>query len=324
MGEVLINSGALTEARRLTERLLSLGAEAPPGLQGRVFLVAGLVGLYEGDYRSAAESLEAAVHCFREARDRRPLAEALSRLGQAGVLAGELERGATSVQESAVLWDEMDDRWGRAWPLEVAGMQAVLWGDWGPRTQQMLDESLQLFHELDDKTGQALASCLLSVLRGRCGDPEGALSVAEDMVTLTWQTGEGVTYPLALCTLALAILSPELAVRDLDRAEALARRAISVASEAGDLHDVGLAMAPLAWVAAERGQMARGIRLIGAGERFSPVLLTPLVRSILDPALQKIRQALDSAELEAIRETASHMSLDEMVTLALGDEPASA
>jgi predicted ATPase/DNA-binding SARP family transcriptional activator len=275
--EVLINCGALTEAHRWTERLLVEGCSAPAWLRGRTLVAAGLVGLYQGDYPRAAERFDDAVGLFREAGDRRALAEALGRRGQVAVLAGDPEGAAASVNESAALWEELGERWGRAWPLEVAALQAVLWGDWGAGTRRMLEESLGLFRELDDKTGQSVVCCLMSVLRGRCGDPQGALDLAEKMVTLTWQTGEAVTYPLALCTLALAILSPELAVRDLHRAEALAGRAIRVASEAGDVHDVGLAMAPLAWVAGERGELARAAKLIGAGERYSPVNPPPSI-----------------------------------------------
>lgn len=312
------NRGALSTAQHWVERLIALEATDVPGdIRARALTADGLTALYQGDYRRAGGRLEAAIALFREAGDERRLAEALGRRGQVAVVAGDIARSSECVTESLALYDRLGDRLGPAWPLEAAGTAAVIGGDWRPEVDRQLETASRLFEELRDPTGQSLVLCLRSVLAGRTGDPVAALRYATEMVMLSSRDEERLTRPLALTTLALANLARDLVTRDVERAEGLARQAILVALDVGSLHDIGLALAPLAWATLELGEPERAARLLGAAQQHSAMVRSPLMQSILEPAVGEAVARLGIAGFEAACAAGRGLALDEAARFGL-------
>ncbi len=93
----------------------------------------------------------------------------------------------------------------RAKALNGAGWLALWQGEYG-RAKVLCEESLQLYRELHDLRGMALALYRLGLLASTCGDSPGAISLLEESMALSREGGDKVVLAYSLWVLALTTL----------------------------------------------------------------------------------------------------------------------
>ena len=189
----------------------------------------------------------------------------------------------------------------RAKALYVSGTMADGQAD-RRAAEPLLEESIGLFRELEDKLGLAMALCgggLVAVGQGRhergialfqkaadlfleigerwCasvtlsflavgwfgqGDPSRAKQVAEQGLELAREVGAAEAICVA-CHIGAMVAQAE---RDHERARGLLQEGLVLAAEAGNETNVAYCLQGLAAAAASEGRLARGARLWGAAE----------------------------------------------------------
>src|SRR6266566_1307186 len=93
----------------------------------------------------------------------------------------------------------------RAKALNGAGWVALWQGEYG-RAKALCEESLQLYRELHDLLGMALALYRLGLLASTRGDSPGAISLLEESMALSREVGDKVVLAYSLWALALTTL----------------------------------------------------------------------------------------------------------------------
>jgi non-specific serine/threonine protein kinase len=255
--EKLSESG---EAGQVQERhagyYLALAEEAEPELKGerqiawlerlereRDNLRAAMVWLLERGELEEAARLGWALWLFwgiraHFAEGRRWMEQALS------------ARGSATMPASA-----------RAKALYVAGMMANYQGDHGS-AEPLVEESLGLFRELEDKLGTAYALSNAGFAASGQGHHQRAITLNEESVHLFLEVGEKWGAAIQLCFLAVAWRDRG---GDHGRARRLAERGLALSREVGERQSISAALYILATLAQAEGDHERARNLLEEG-----------------------------------------------------------
>ena len=138
----------------------------------------GVVRRLTGNYRGAAEALEAALGISRDLGDRLGEANALGDLGAVGRLTGDYP-GAAEAEEAALgIYRDLGDRLGQAHVLNHLGIVRRMTGDY-PGAAEAEEAALSIYRDLGDRLGQANALNDLGDVRQLTGDYPGAAQALE-------------------------------------------------------------------------------------------------------------------------------------------------
>jgi len=130
------------------------------------------------------------------------------------------------------------------------------------RAVTLIEEAVHLFLEVEEKWGAAMMFGFLAVARRDRGDPGRAKRLAERGLALSREVGERQAISAALYTLATLAE----AERDHERARALFEEGLTVSAELGNETDVAHYLEGLAAVAAWEDRRVRAALLWGAAE----------------------------------------------------------
>lgn len=103
-----------TEARKWTERVLTLPSDAPAELTADVLLAGGYFALRQGEYELAIERLQKSIEIAASLGEKRKTAFALSYLGHTYGLQSQHRQAQETLQKSLSMYQEIDDQSGIA------------------------------------------------------------------------------------------------------------------------------------------------------------------------------------------------------------------
>jgi len=243
----------------------------------------------------------------------------------------------------------------RAKALNGAGVLAGNQGDYDRQTA-ILEESLKLYKELDDKPGIAQSINNLGSIAYSQGDYARAEALYSESLSLRREIGDswgiasslnnlgGVAFSQGDCKRALSLHTESLNLRrelgdkrgismslnnmgevaqeqeDYRRAAALYAESLSIRKELGDRFFIVSSLHNLAEVACSRKNYERGARLFGAAEALREMIGAPLPnakRANFDRYREEARDALGRADLKAAWTEGRLMSLDQAIEYAL-------
>ena len=171
----------------------------------------------------------------------------------------------------------------------------VALGQWQyQRAITLIEEAADLFLEVGEKWGAAIEFGFLAVAWRNEGDHGRAKRLAERGLALSREVGERQTITAALYT--LAILAQ--AERDHERARDLFEEGLKLSVELGNEADVAHCLEGLAPVAAAEGRIVRAARLWGAAEALLEKLEAGVYTYVPDRSLQQSQVAAARSQLD--------------------------
>jgi predicted ATPase/DNA-binding SARP family transcriptional activator len=188
-------------------------------------------------------------------------ARALRALCSAATMAGDLELAERAIRESLDAFRAVGDELGIGNLLHRLAASALNLGE-PARARAPLEESLEIFRRHGFRKGELAAIGSLGYLARMQGDAPQAVALLEQSAAMAAE--EGFTWWQANALANLAEL--ELAQNRLDEAATRARQALRLSRRIGDRQQSVYALAYLACVAAEGGDMHQAGRLWGAVE----------------------------------------------------------
>jgi predicted ATPase/DNA-binding CsgD family transcriptional regulator len=326
--EKLSESG---EAERFRERhagyYLALAQEADPELKG-VRQVAWLEQL-EREH----DNLRAAMRWLLG----RGESQEVARLGWAlwlfWAIRGHFAEGRRSMEKALSANGDAMPASARAKALFVEGMMANYQGDHGS-AEPLVEESLGLFRELEDKLGTAYALSNAGFAASGQGHRQRAITLNEESVHLFLEVGEKWGAAIQFCFLAVAwrdqgdhgrarrlaerglALSREVgerqtlcaalytlatlaqAERDHERARDLFEEGLTVSAELGNEADVAHCLEGLASIAGVEGSIERAARLWGAEEVLLEKIEAAVYTYVPDRSLHRSQVAAARSRLD--------------------------
>jgi predicted ATPase/DNA-binding CsgD family transcriptional regulator len=165
----------------------------------------------------------------------------------------------------------------------------------------LTEEAMDLFLEVDEKWGAAIELGFLAVAWRDQGDHERAKRLAERGLALSREVGERQAISVALNTLATLAQ----AERDHERARELFEEGLTVSAELGNESDVVHCLEGLASIAGAEGSIVRAARLWGAAEALLEEIEVGVHTYVPDRSLHQSQVAAARAQLEEAEWTAA-------------------
>ena len=165
----------------------------------------------------------------------------------------------------------------------------------------LTEEAVDLFLEVDEKWGAAIELGFLAVAWRDQGDHERAKRLAERGLALSREVGERQAISVALNTLATLAQ----AERDHERARELFGEGLTVSAELGNESDVVHGLEGLASIAGAEGSIVRAVRLWGAAEALLEEIEVGVHTYVPDRSLHQSQVAAARAQLEEAEWTAA-------------------
>jgi tetratricopeptide (TPR) repeat protein len=158
----------------------------------------------------------------------------------------------------------------------------------------LTEEAVDLFLEVNEKWGAAIELGFLAVAWRDQGDHERAKRLAERGLALSREVGERQAISVALNTLATLAQ----AERDHERARELVGEGLTVSAELGNESDVVHRLEGLASIAGAEGSLVRAARLWGAAESLLEEIEVGVHTYVPDRSLHQSQVAAARTQLE--------------------------
>jgi ATP/maltotriose-dependent transcriptional regulator MalT len=180
----------LVEGFRWFKRVLPQLEEIPPQRQVRLLVGAGRLAWVNGDISLSAQYNQKALAMARELGDRHSEAWLLCEIAISSSDRPEkYEESVNHCEEGLAIFQEMDDRPGVAYLLNIWGELARLAGDYD-QAQKVYEESLTISRETGEIYRQFALEQNLSYIAYHKGDHEGARDLAASCLKLRLEAGE--------------------------------------------------------------------------------------------------------------------------------------
>ena len=153
------------------------------------------------------------------------------------------------------------------------------------RATTLIEESIDLFLEVEEKWGASIQFCFLAVAWRDRGDHGRAKRLAERGLALSREVGERQSISSALYTLATLAQTEG----DHERARDLFAEGLTVSAELRNEADVAHCLEGLAAISAAEGRIARAARLWGAEEALLGKIETAVYTYVPDRSLRRNR-----------------------------------
>ena len=187
------------------------------------------------------------------------------------------------------------------------------------KRRSLLTESLRVYQPLEPDIWIALRLSFLSELEFQCGNLDAALALARESVTYLDRLLLKDAPSRAAMLIVLA--STALIVGDIDCALGAARGSIEIAAEMGDLVLVGVAIQPLAYAHALRGNLDVAAMLVGYSDKRTASLKVEMYKPAVRACRAQLRSLLASdpraSDLKAAEEQGACWSDDRALEVAL-------
>jgi predicted ATPase/class 3 adenylate cyclase len=291
--------GYLSEGRRWLESALR-DADQTSSTGLRAMVEAGVLAQTQGDFSAARAWYTLALDVARAIEDRGRESSLLNNLGAAALEQGDLDEAERRFTDGLLLAEALGDQRRRANALANLGATAHYRGDLDLALQRYLEclqiwrtvgdargiadmllnvlmllaplpterqraraageESLRLFRDLGEATGEALALSGLGHIASEEGNLELAASLHAESLQLARRIEDLATEARALGSLAVI----DLDRANVDHAEDLLRRHLEAVNTLGDLDGVAFSLEAFAALYTARMDDERAARLYGA------------------------------------------------------------
>ncbi|MCC6984536.1 MAG: tetratricopeptide repeat protein [Bauldia sp.] len=277
--------GYLNEARARLDRMDAMNWPLAPADRGRFYEALGGIAYWQADHPGTVRAYDAALAAWREAGDKKEIANALYNRAYADIL--------PELVKSAVVQPDM------------------------VRAAERCDEALALFREVGDKVGEANILWARGSIHFFLNQIEEAEPWFRQSLAAFRATEHRTMEAWARHMLGATLLKKG----DSASAAILNREALQHFHAAGDLSGVTLALDDLAAVAIVEGDAVRAGRLHGAAQKLGASTGTELARYVeeeMDEAGRpSARRLVTRAEIEKHRGEGAAMTLDQAVAYAL-------
>jgi predicted ATPase/class 3 adenylate cyclase len=307
--------GHPNESRRWLAAGLSGGEAAPSSVRARALLAAGDLALRQGDYTRAVEDLQESLALYREAKDRRGEAYALSILGWIASERDDLERARELLKESLALSRAAGTARDVSVVLNAVATLELYRGEY-ELAATIAEEGLSLAREAGDVRSIAIYTINLALTAPVTGEYERAEMFGLEAREMHRELGDVSGVALANILLGYVALSRN----DLDRAEELCVEAVRIYWERAQIPSMDFALDVLASVAAARGEIRGAARLWGvaaASREVTDIPWMPEERAMIEPHIDAARTRLDEATWQEEWEKGRSMPLDQAVSHVL-------
>jgi predicted ATPase/DNA-binding CsgD family transcriptional regulator len=181
--------GHLSEGRGWLERALALSDPSERTMpRAKALSAAGVLAFLQSDLAAARSRLEESLDIWRELRDLRGTAFALTFLGRTLSRSGD-PQGRALGRESVAIFRKLGDRWGLALSLDFLGELAREEAD-DLRAGSLHDESLALYRELGHRWGVALELSHFAQVALQRGDFAAARARLEESLGIQREVGD--------------------------------------------------------------------------------------------------------------------------------------
>ena len=244
-------------------------------------------------------------------------AMALNGLTAISMTTGDWQTGAAAAEEALALHRRYGNDWGVANTTFLLGHVAAEKGEYASARERFID-SLARFRQLDDTHYILLALRNLATSEYELGNRDAAEALHRDVIDLARETGNVRMEASSLGALA------EYAILDGRPAESLdlLREGTRITHSNGDGIESTINLRRYARALVQQGQVATGIRILGAAHAANArmgVARVGWVKDLDEGTLEIARTSLSADEVEALRSEGRTMSLDEAVAALLGD-----
>ena len=177
---------------------------------------------------------------------------------------------------------------------------------------------LDLFGQLDDKTGMAQALTNLAILANEAGDYDRAQEAIEEGLSVCQETGEILRQSLLLSNLALTVYHKG----QYDHSKRLQQQYVRQMFEIGARHQALTGIASMAGPLNKLGEPEKAARLLGASTLLLVELgadFDPVDKPFITEFTAEVRAQLDEATFEAAWAEGQAMTLEQTVAYALDE-----
>lgn len=246
-------SGDLQHGLDLASRALAKATAASAQSQAaRAQTFRGFALRKLGRLSESEAALEAARRVFEVTGDRGNLASALGSLGEIARERGDLEEARNDALARLAIMRDIGNRAGTAGALVGLGGAEINLGD--PVASKHLEEALQIYRELGDKSMEAETLNNLAVARQLTGDLPGARRLFQQALELCRAAGDQFGAALHLTNLADVLLDQG----NLTQARQFVEQAASICTRIGAGPQLSEAHIVLSEILLEMGHAAEG------------------------------------------------------------------
>ncbi len=309
--------GYFSEGRqRLSAVLAMQAAQGRTAARAQLLARAAELAFRQSDYPATLALAGESLAICREVGDKRGIASALIKLGNAATEAGDYATAQRFLEEALTIWRELGDKHGTARALINLGWAALRPGDYQLASAR-LEEALALSRELGDTRGIGFALSGLGEVAMRQGAYARATRLVEESLELRRQIGNKWGVGVSLGTLGWVALRE----RDWNRAVARLGESLDVRREIGDKSGSAWCLERLAEMAMAQGQAEKAVRVFGAA-----TALRASIGSVMDPVdqpesaseLAALRARLGEERFAAAWAEGRSLTMDQAIEYALG------
>ncbi|MPZ12913.1 MAG: tetratricopeptide repeat protein [Chloroflexi bacterium] len=309
--------GHLAEGRRWVDRALLIGAGASPAARARALSTSGTIAWLLDDYAAAQACLEESATLFQGLDDRRRLPYTLTVLANVAALLGDGSGSSSFDEEARALFREVDDSWGLALANYAGGLRAVFRGD-DSEAGVHLERALTLFRELRDAYFVANTLDNLGDIARNRGDDIRAGSLYQGALDLL----HGEREPAGVASRLHNLGHVTLRRGDARGAASLFRDALALFHQQSDQRGNAECLIGLAGVFGSLGQSEQAARLFGAAQTLLDEVegvIWPPNRADYERNLAAVRSQLEDSAFARAWAQGAAMSVVEAIALANSD-----
>lgn len=321
LGQVLERVGKWDEVKALYQQGLDLGIEINDiRRQASSQIAMGELLRKRGAYKDAAMWLESAREGFEAVADLAGVGQVLHCAGTLAAQQGDYATARQSYESSLSIRRKIADQINIASLLSNLGILSRYERD-DTRARQLYLESLAIRREVGDRWGIAVSLNNLGIHAMDQNQLEEARTYLEEAVGLQREIGD--QYYLANNLNNLGNVAR--AQGDFAYASQLYRESLTRNRDLGDGWQIAYVLTDMGGLAAMAGDARRSVYLISAASALrvrTKAVLAPHEQARLEKFLQTARQTMDQDQWDSAWEHGYKMTLEESISLALGEETA--
>lgn len=302
-------------AREQTREQTAEDKAARVAIREKALRAAGLLALFQGDFRAARALYEERLMLVRECGEPAPIALALNDLGVAARAAADYDYARALYEESLAIRRTLDDKQGMASSLNSLATLALRQGNVS-HARSLARESLQIRRELGSKFGLALSLQNLGDIERSLGNFKEAEVLYTEYLRLNEEMEDRPGSANALHNLAHVAQHNG----DWERAARLFGQALMMYQEWDDRPGIAECLAGLGELAATRGQAEEAAILFGAVEvilQTTHFRLSPPDKADYEHGATLARSELGEARFLGATSRGRTMAMEQAVAHAL-------
>ncbi|QIZ37812.1 LuxR C-terminal-related transcriptional regulator [Saccharopolyspora sp. ASAGF58] len=262
------------------------------------------------------------------AADTQPSPERTTALWAAGFITfcqGDLARSRTVLAECVELAREFNDETALGRALEFIGAIKWIGDDDLPTARTTLERALAHYgHAGAEDSLMAMTLCMLGSMVAQFGDLERGIALCQECIDLCQSRGEQWARAWGLWNLAFC----HWRQRDLPQVVTHAKQALRLKHALHDQLGTPWCVETLSWVAVTEGDAERAAVMFGITDAFWQQIGGSLtgweaMREWSNQCQAQVRDTLGDPAYNAAFQHGQHLSLEEAVAYALGENPAS-